>query len=226
MPPSSSESSTFATVTNSGGTGEQVTNVDDAGEQVTNSSGTGEQITNVEDSGVSITNTDDAGEEVAKSGTRRKLYPDSVGIESSDDEVVNIVLNTASRPAGRPREERAVRKQSAEKNLKKPRLSGPTNQHVCDGCVFVAALKVADSWVHSQNKGRIFHVHVVDSVFLDFHDASDRQRMLNTSNCVLSNAVETRIVLVPVHIFVDIQHWCAAIIDFGSKIVWIYDPKR
>ncbi|KAG1709311.1 hypothetical protein DVH05_019954 [Phytophthora capsici] len=81
---------------------------------------------------------------------------------------------------------------------------------------FMAALKVADSWIHSQNQGRISHLHVVDSVFLDFHDASDRQGMLDAINGMLSNAVETRIVLVPVHILVDIQHWCAAIIDFGS----------
>ncbi|KAF1774739.1 hypothetical protein GQ600_23125 [Phytophthora cactorum] len=31
-----------------------------------------------------------------------------------------------------------------------------------DGCVFVAALKVADSWIHKQDHGRINQVHVVD----------------------------------------------------------------
>ncbi|KAG3088450.1 hypothetical protein PI124_g21700 [Phytophthora idaei] len=94
-----------------------------------------------------------------------------------------------------------------------------------DGCVFVAALKVTDSWIHKQDHGRIDQVHVVDSVYLDFQYVKDRERMLDTSQCVLSKAVDSRIVLVPVHITVDDQHWCAAIVDFGSKIIWIYDPK-
>ncbi|KAG6958485.1 hypothetical protein JG687_00009355, partial [Phytophthora cactorum] len=96
---------------------------------------------------------------------------------------------------------------------------------ISDGCVFVAALKVSDSWIHKQDHGRIDQVHVVDSVYLDFQDVKDRERMLDTSQCVLSKAVDSRIVLVPVHITVDVQHWCAAIVDFGSKIIWIYDPK-
>ncbi|KAG3116320.1 hypothetical protein PI124_g5318 [Phytophthora idaei] len=94
-----------------------------------------------------------------------------------------------------------------------------------DGCVFVAALKVADSWIHKQDHGRMNQVHVVDSVYLDFQDVKDRERMLDTSQCVLSKAVDSHIVLVPVRITVDIQHWCAAIVGFGSKIIWIYDPK-
>ncbi|KAF4141663.1 hypothetical protein GN958_ATG09144 [Phytophthora infestans] len=49
--------------------------------------------------------------------------------------------------------------------------------------------------------------------------------MLGTSHCVLRKVVNTRIVLVPVHIFVDIQHWCTATIVFGSKFAWVYDPK-
>ncbi|KAF1774674.1 hypothetical protein GQ600_8409 [Phytophthora cactorum] len=56
-------------------------------------------------------------------------------------------------------------------------------------------------------------------------NVKDRERMLDTSQCVLSKAVDSRIVLVPVHITVDIQHWCAAIVDFGSKIIWIYVPR-
>ncbi|KAF4141662.1 hypothetical protein GN958_ATG09143 [Phytophthora infestans] len=106
--------------------------------------GAGEQVTNLDDTSVCITKTDDAGEEVANlesvqnpdstpdikiekvarveaasspASSRRELDLDSVGIESSDDEVVSIVLNTTSRPAGRPREKRAVKKAKRRKEF-------------------------------------------------------------------------------------------------------------
>ncbi|KAF1775995.1 hypothetical protein GQ600_19988 [Phytophthora cactorum] len=94
-----------------------------------------------------------------------------------------------------------------------------------DGCVFVAALKVADSWIHKQDHGRINQVHVVDSVYLDFQDVKDRERMLDTSQCVLSKAVDSRIVLVPVHITVDIQHWCAAIVILAARLFGFTIPR-
>ncbi|ETO75594.1 hypothetical protein F444_08851 [Phytophthora nicotianae P1976] len=95
-----------------------------------------------------------------------------------------------------------------------------------DGCVFVAALKVADAWSRSQNSGRITQVHVVDPVFLGFQDAADRARMLDTSELLLSTVSQSRVILIPVYIVVDISHWCGAIVDFGCKTIWIYDPKH
>ncbi|ETN09080.1 hypothetical protein PPTG_11129 [Phytophthora nicotianae INRA-310] len=95
-----------------------------------------------------------------------------------------------------------------------------------DGCVVVAALKVADAWSRSQNSGRITQVHVVDPVFLGFQDAADRARMLDTSELLLSTVSQSRVILIPVYIVVDISHWCGAIVDFGCKTIWIYDPKH
>ncbi|KAE8884825.1 hypothetical protein PF003_g31081 [Phytophthora fragariae] len=93
-----------------------------------------------------------------------------------------------------------------------------------DGCVFVSTLILADSCTRKNHHGRITSVHVVDPVFLEFGDPNDRKRMIDSSG-VLSRVVDTRVILVPVYIDVDIKHWCAAVIDMGSKIIWIYDPK-
>ncbi|KAF4138149.1 Ulp1 protease family C-terminal catalytic domain-containing protein, partial [Phytophthora infestans] len=97
---------------------------------------------------------------------------------------------------------------------------------LCDGCVFVAALKMVDVWIRVRD-GRIFSdVHVVDPVFLGFKIDADRARMIDTKLCVMSKVAATRAILVSIYIDVDIKHWCGAIIDFGSKFIWIYDPKH
>ncbi|ETO59457.1 hypothetical protein F444_22191 [Phytophthora nicotianae P1976] len=96
---------------------------------------------------------------------------------------------------------------------------------LCDGSVFVAALNVVDMWMRARDGGQITDVHVVDPVFLGFEHELDRARMLDTKECVLSKVVTSRVILVPIYINVDLQHWCGALIDFGSKIIWIYDPK-
>ncbi|KAG3197225.1 hypothetical protein PC128_g7001 [Phytophthora cactorum] len=126
--------------TNCDGVGEQITNVGEpipAGEDVTNSDDAGEDVTNSNDAGDNVTNSYDASKDDTNSGSvltpdstpeikietgarveltstpasaRRKLDLDSVGSALSDEEIVNIVLNTASRPAGRPRGKKAVKK--------------------------------------------------------------------------------------------------------------------
>ncbi|ETM98405.1 hypothetical protein PPTG_19636 [Phytophthora nicotianae INRA-310] len=96
---------------------------------------------------------------------------------------------------------------------------------LCDGSVFVAALKLVDVSMRARDGGRITDIPVVDPVFLGFEHELDCARMLDTKVCVLSKVVASRVILVAIYINVDIQHWCGAIIDFGSKIIWIYDPK-
>ncbi|KAG2948416.1 hypothetical protein PC117_g6049 [Phytophthora cactorum] len=107
--------------------GEDVTNSDDAGEDVTNSNDAGDNVTNSYDASKDDTNsgsvlTPDSTPEIkietgarveltsTPASARRKLDLDSVGSALSDEEIVNIVLNTASRPAGRPRGKKAVKK--------------------------------------------------------------------------------------------------------------------
>ncbi|RAW29142.1 hypothetical protein PC110_g14499 [Phytophthora cactorum] len=112
--------------TNCDGVGEQITNVGEpipAGEDVTNSDDAGEDVTNSNDAGDNVTNSYDASKDDTNSGSvltpdstpeikietgarveltstpasaRRKLDLDNVGSASSDEEIVNIVLNTTS----------------------------------------------------------------------------------------------------------------------------------
>ncbi|GMF32396.1 unnamed protein product [Phytophthora fragariaefolia] len=96
---------------------------------------------------------------------------------------------------------------------------------LCDGSVFVSSLKAAEPWTEMKAQGRIKHVHVIDTVFLDFVDVEDRNRMLDTHQCVLSKVATNRVILIPVNIVVSIKHWCGAIVDYVSNVVWIYDPK-
>ncbi|KAF4136961.1 hypothetical protein GN958_ATG13858 [Phytophthora infestans] len=84
---------------------------------------------------------------------------------------------------------------------------------------------MVDVWIRVRD-GRISDVHVVDSVFLGFEIDADRARMIDTNLCGMSKVAATRAILVPIYIAVDIRHWCGATIDFGSKFIWIYDPKR
>ncbi|KAG3016378.1 hypothetical protein PC120_g11643 [Phytophthora cactorum] len=107
-----------------------ITNVGEpipAGEDVTNSNDAGDNVTNSYDASKDDTNsgsvlTPDSTPEIkietgarveltsTPASARRKLDLDSVGSALSDEEIVNIVLNTASRPAGRPRGKKAVKK--------------------------------------------------------------------------------------------------------------------
>ncbi|KAG3063925.1 hypothetical protein PI125_g24277 [Phytophthora idaei] len=115
---------------------EQDANLDraDAGEDVTNSDDAGDNGTNSDDAGKDDTNsgsvlTPDSSPEIkiekgarveltsTPASARRKLDLDSVGSASSDEEIVNIVLNTASRPARRPREKKAVKKAKRRKEF-------------------------------------------------------------------------------------------------------------
>ncbi|KAG1693132.1 hypothetical protein DVH05_023912 [Phytophthora capsici] len=50
--------------------------------------------------------------------------------------------------------------------------------------------------------------------------------MLDTREQLLSTVCQRRVILIPVYIAVDISHWCGAIVDFGCKTIWIYDPKH
>ncbi|KAF4150156.1 hypothetical protein GN958_ATG00654 [Phytophthora infestans] len=95
-----------------------------------------------------------------------------------------------------------------------------------DGCVFAAALKEAEPWSRTQNSGRITQVHVVDPVFLGFQDAADCAIMSVTREQLLSVVSQNRVILIPVYNIVDISQWCGAIVDFGCKTIWIYDPKH
>ncbi|KAF1787397.1 hypothetical protein GQ600_25475 [Phytophthora cactorum] len=85
--------------------------------------------------------------------------------------------------------------------------------------------QIRDSWIHKQDHGKINQVHVVDSVYLDFQDVKGRERMLDTSQCVLSKAVDSHIVLAPVHITVDIQHWCPAIVVLAARLFGFTIPR-
>ncbi|KAG3088452.1 hypothetical protein PI125_g18348 [Phytophthora idaei] len=137
MPPSYRDISNGVEVTNSDGVGEQITNVGEpipADEDVTNSNDAGDNVTNSYDAGMDDTNsgsvlTPDSTPEIkiekgarveltsTPASARRKLDLDSVGNASTDEESVNIVLNTASRPAGRPREKKAVKKAKRRKEF-------------------------------------------------------------------------------------------------------------
>lgn len=96
-----------------------------------------------------------------------------------------------------------------------------------DGCVLVAALQVAGQTRNAGvNSGGVEEVLVVDPVFLGFETEPDRKRMLDTRKQILSKGAKGRIIFFPVNIRVDIEHWCGAIVDFRSCIIWIYDPLQ
>ncbi|KAF4147812.1 hypothetical protein GN958_ATG03167 [Phytophthora infestans] len=61
--------------------------------------------------------------------TRRRLSLDSSDSDSSD-EIMNILLNTASKPAGRPREKKSAQKVKRRKQFQESRdLIQQTNRH-------------------------------------------------------------------------------------------------
>ncbi|KAF4133660.1 Ulp1 protease family C-terminal catalytic domain-containing protein [Phytophthora infestans] len=98
---------------------------------------------------------------------------------------------------------------------------------LCDGCIFVAALHaVKQAQPIGKNRGGDTEVLVVDSVFLGFELEVDRKRLIDTDKHILNKGDNGRIVFFPVNISVDVPHWCAAIVDFRSCSIWIYDPKQ
>ncbi|KAF4137403.1 Ulp1 protease family C-terminal catalytic domain-containing protein, partial [Phytophthora infestans] len=98
---------------------------------------------------------------------------------------------------------------------------------LCDGCIFVAALHaVKQAQPIGKNRGGVTEVLVVDSVFLGFELEVDRKRLIDTDKHILNKGDNGRIVFFPVNISVDVPHWCAAIVDFRSCSIWIYDPKQ
>ncbi|KAE9266814.1 hypothetical protein PR003_g31988, partial [Phytophthora rubi] len=133
-------------VTNTGdqvtNTGDQVTSIGEpdssVGEQITNSEHDCDLVTNSEGTGDKVHNRDSTGEPiihpealvdltttlspVARSPAataKRKLNLDFLGGESSEEcgDLVNIVLNTASKPAGRPREKKSMKKAKRRKEF-------------------------------------------------------------------------------------------------------------
>ncbi|KAE8955952.1 hypothetical protein PR001_g31902, partial [Phytophthora rubi] len=133
-------------VTNTGdqvtNTGDQVTSIGEpdssVGEQITNSEHDCDLVTNSEGTGDKVHNRDSTGEPiihpealvdltttlspVARSPAataKRELNLDFLGGESSEEcgDLVNIVLNTASKPAGRPREKKSMKKAKRRKEF-------------------------------------------------------------------------------------------------------------
>ncbi|KAG1708739.1 hypothetical protein DVH05_022364 [Phytophthora capsici] len=89
-----------------------------------------------------------------------------------------------------------------------------------DECIVAAATRIAAeaSWSTSPN------VYVSNPTFATFEDEDQRNRLVDTKDFIFSKCDECTVILCPIHINVDIAHWCGAVFDMKRRLVWVYDP--
>lgn len=89
-----------------------------------------------------------------------------------------------------------------------------------DECLVAAAGRIAveASWNPPPT------VYVTNPTFAAFRDEEQRKRLIDRKDFIFSKFQEDSVIMCPIHINIDVSHWCGAIFDIKRRVVWIYDP--